>query len=923
MSGPPPPPTDNPQERFRAEAGAIVAAERGLTPSCRIKLADLARQIGLDEAQAQEVLRSFGGAPPSQSPAAKKFQRDVRKTLTSLAIAALTPLHESRLLEVARKKHALSDTEAEAIIAATAAELGVGRISSDEACATLDIMIADKLGDDEWLDYDSRETLYKAGERWGLSQEDVDSLVRHRLDQNRQGRKRQQWLQRGAIGGAAALVVVASLLLVTFLGRDRSAIVGPDAPGTPQAGGAPSKTRQRVDMPDWWTTNLALEIAALKREGGELAQAAGAVATEDSNKRPAAYERLVQFAVDSAKDERARRQVANLLGTLHALDPDEASAAEIRNAAFARIPTADAAPNFDPQALSDIREAALLPATLLGSPELTEARRTALLDEIQRSLGVSVTVEAPILEREKPLLAGISQRLYRQLIHAARHDPGEAAKAYPAIDSYARRDLPPADAERLEGEFLAAWLLSAAEEWTTLRDPLVLYVSSCQQANLFRLLDVYQRSTVPTLTEQLGRLLLTRVGAAAPPMEKKVTLAALRQALGVNSGGSSATGTERWQRLAERAEALLAAKQPENDDVRGQLEGVLRAAWLGNLAVMLAQGEANYPQFDKAIEEDEPALPPELMAGSDESSSEPPAGTPSAKSAKRDSPRSSTPSQAEVQRYVELLSKFEQHAPAQRVTAIRGLGILTSAVSDITPERAAPIARYLLAAKSDEEQQQLETAIGALRAWKHLRLAIADGLQGSRLKADQLVRMLGSLLGRSTPDVSDRAALKRMLLQDVLDSLGDVEAPAERGSEGERLAALLDDAATKLTDLYRERLRALGAAGEDFAGTDSPSRTLAKCAQRLQVKRTNNVTMPVADWSQQLIAVDYVAANDLQRTILMQNIWIDASLAHVPRHDSNRLAMTKATSPEAADAIAQLRQRELTSLKIWLLHQAE
>jgi hypothetical protein len=921
---PPPPPAENLQERFRAQAGAIVAAERGLTPSCRIKLADLARQIGLDEAQAQEVLRSFGGAAhPKQSPAARKFQRDVRKTLTSLAIAALTPLHEARLLDVARKKHALSESEAEAIIAATAAELGVGRISSEEACATLDGMIADKLETDEWLDGDSRETLYKAGERWGLSPEDVEVLIRHRLEQNRRGRKRQEWLQKAAIGGAAALAVVVVLLLVAVLNRKGKEVAGPQGPGAPSPGAAEPARPKQSGAPSWWTTDLALEVALLKRSGGEFAKATTSLASDDPAQRQAAYDRLVQLVLDPERDDVARQSAIKLLATAHALEPDDSAAAAVRTAILAQFPAPDAPLDPSPQALAHIREAALLPAALLSAKGLSAERKAALQEDVQRVYGVVLGSEAPLLDRERPLRGAISQRLYRQLIHAARREPQQAAEAYPAVDSYARRDLAPADAERLEGEFLSAWLLSAGEDWTALRDRLVLYVSTCQQANLFRLLDVYQRSAVATLTEQLGRMLLLRVGAAAPPSEKKVVLAALRQALGISGGKSSATAAERWQQLAQRADELLAAKEPAKEDARGQLAQALHAAWLGNLAIMLAQGEAYHAQFDKALEQEPPVLAAEPMPSSDEPSSEPAARP---RAGKRTPPRAGTPAQAELQRYAELLTRFEQHPPAQRVTAIRGLGILANTTPDISPDQAAPIARYLLAAKPDEERQQLETAVGPLRVWKHLRLAIADGLQGSRLKPEHLAAIVGPLIGREALDASDRAALKRVVLQDVLDSLGEAETPVLRGNESEQLATTLDDAAAKLTDLFRERLRTLGAASEELGGTDSPSRSLAKCVARLKTQSKKGAAKGGDLWQEQLAAAEYVAENDLRRTVFWQGLWLETCVERLTRSEPSHRSTAEriqARATEGANALAQLRARELASLQLWLLSRSE
>jgi hypothetical protein len=337
---------------------------------------------------------------------------------------------------------------------------------------------------------------------------------------------------------------------------------------------------------------------------------------------------------------------------------------------------------------------------------------------------------------------------------------------------------------------------------------------------------------------------------------------------------------------------------------------------------MLTQGEAYHAQFDKALEQDPPALAAEPMPSSDEPSSE---SATRSRGGKRAAPRTGTPAQVELQRYAELLARFEQHPPAQRVTAIRGLGLLANTTPDISPDQAAPIARYLLAAKPDEERQQLESAVSPLRVWKHLRLAIADGLQASRLKPEHLAAVVGPLIGREALDASDRAALKRVVLQDVLDSLGEAETPVLRGSESEQLATTLDDAAAKLTDLFRERLRTLGAASEDWGGADSPARALAKCVAllKLQIKRTAAKGGDL--WQEQVTAAQYVAENDLRRTVFWQGLWLDACVERLTRSEPSHRSAAEAIQARAtgANALAQLRARELASLQLWLLSRSE
>ena len=66
--------------RFRQQAAALIAHERGLTPACRIKLADVARSMGLAETQMEEAIRTLTAEPEAPpNPQAERFRRRLRK----------------------------------------------------------------------------------------------------------------------------------------------------------------------------------------------------------------------------------------------------------------------------------------------------------------------------------------------------------------------------------------------------------------------------------------------------------------------------------------------------------------------------------------------------------------------------------------------------------------------------------------------------------------------------------------------------------------------------------------------------------------------------------------------------------------------------------------------------------------------------
>src|SRR3954453_2140833 len=107
---------------FREQAAAIMASERGLTPSCRTKLAGVARRLGIADDQFDEALRSLAVAEPSAPPNAQadKFRRRLRKDLAA-GKAVIGPAIEAQILAAAKRKYGLNDSLAADVLAEVAA----------------------------------------------------------------------------------------------------------------------------------------------------------------------------------------------------------------------------------------------------------------------------------------------------------------------------------------------------------------------------------------------------------------------------------------------------------------------------------------------------------------------------------------------------------------------------------------------------------------------------------------------------------------------------------------------------------------------------------------------------------------------------------------------------------------------------------
>ena len=112
--------------QFRTQAAAIVAEQRGLTSSCLVKLAGLARQLGIPEDQTQAAIHTLDSSrsvPETvDAKAVHKFRKRLRKDLTGKK-KIIGPEIEARILANAKTKYALDERAARQDLAEVVAEL--------------------------------------------------------------------------------------------------------------------------------------------------------------------------------------------------------------------------------------------------------------------------------------------------------------------------------------------------------------------------------------------------------------------------------------------------------------------------------------------------------------------------------------------------------------------------------------------------------------------------------------------------------------------------------------------------------------------------------------------------------------------------------------------------------------------------------
>jgi hypothetical protein len=899
---------------FRQQGAAIVARERGLTSSCRIKLAGAAQSLGIADEQVEQAIRSLAAVEPNSPPnaQAEKFRRRLSKDLAGKSRTIIGPTIEAQILAAAKRKYGLDEEAAGQVLGEVAGELKLTRITASDAIQSLTAQIDQAAGDSAWLAREAWDRLRSAGGKWGLELEVIDELIEERLAANRTDYAlRSAWTRATLFGAGGAVlaagVIVAGLVLARSMKEDsRSAEAAPAA--------AMSATNNMPATPAWWDVELSVEMAHARSQVKELAPVCDLMRSNSAAQRTAGYERLIDQVRAAPENAELLAAAARLVAGCHALEPDENAASRLRAALLGLLPSVDASLPASAVHWSIPFWAAETSSAALDRRGSKSERTAALADDLSAALGAAIDPAMPRAERQRLLRERTALAAYRQLAAAANRQPANVAGLYPALAQRAAIILSEDERLRAETALLIEALPAAGRNWKVYERPLVRCISSPDPIYALRLIDALRRATDARLVEHLSKLLIVRAGARPKSAGKKDVIAAVRQAL---AGGASLTAADRWATLEDEAQAALAA--PAAADERQRLAQTVALTQLTTLAIALAQGEAGFASFDAGL-----AHPRALDgARSGEASAEP------ALSFSKPAVRSLTKSQQrDLARYIETLARHNDGARPEREAALRGLAALGDETADITPQQATPIANYLLAEKSADEHAKTLTALAELRRWNHLRLAVADGLATAKIGPDRLLDIAAALVGSDVRPGQSADDLRRLLMTTVQ---GDLD---ENSSHSQPLAGgpALDRAESIIADSYRRRAGLLNATPAAVSAATGPAQALELCIAALDESQTrgNASDSPADRLPHVLKAAKYLANDDLRYCVAVQRLLVERSARRLAARRPERAGAARQIAAEslasyaaAPSALAQLHDQESALLKLWMLYAPE
>jgi hypothetical protein len=507
--------------------------------------------------------------------------------------------------------------------------------------------------------------------------------------------------------------------------------------------------------------------------------------------------------------------------------------------------------------------------------------------------------------------AALSLLLFQHLVSAAPHHPASAPVLHKFLTEHGRLPTAPEQREPLEAAYLAALLPVSEANWRDHQELLTQLVRSKNPLVTLRMADLLVKVSNRGLQSLLAEELVRHTGAKPKTSDPKEVARCVRQTLGAAGASSAQSQEDRWDVLRLEADKPLSAKPPAAANHAELLKETVELARLATLATALSQGEAGIPVFDELLAPKKPKEQEEKDAFAEETKP----------AIAKQRPLSNREKQ-QVELMVTTLRAYHEHLPIQRVGSLRSLAQLAPNVPDLSYEQAFAVCRYLLAEKADDEQESIHTLVPHFKAWKQLRLALADQVEGTKLTATQVQDMVNGLLGDSAFVGSDSP--RRVLLLSVQRDLG-------TGKSDSGNTPSVQQAAEQLAESYRARARLAGVASADLSAAESPGQVLELLVQTVAKTGGEKKTTIRGDAgiTEQLAAARFLGTTDLRKTVLLQRLIIRAAAERITalRPRQAELAALIVSSLETADAkaenlLVQLYHGEAATLKLGMLYGA-
>jgi len=849
---------------------------------------------------------------PRQLERREAFRSYLRRTLAQLPNGIVTFKTHRRLVEAGSLFHGVAPQWIQPTINEVASEIGSRFTSREQAVEHVVALVDALLEENAAIDSASRGHVYAEGTRWGLDPIDVEAIFRRGLQRVRlQMELRQQRVRRFAsLAGTVLISVVVVLVSLFFLNLPVRMPARSEKVETHIVPRHESTARSQPDAAAaaWWSPTLSATAHRVATSHADLRAILEQACGADASGRGEAYARLVSHCLQAVEPDEDSGDLAALLAAWYAGEPAASAARRIPEQLLGPLIAADHRLPDEPVGARAAFWSARTAARIWKAPDLPPQRAQELSTLLATALDEPCDPTLELAPLENQCVAALARRYFAELPRIAREDADAALRVYRVLVAETANRVDRATLDQLDVDYLAAVLPALGPQWQDYRDVLRRMSFSRDTAVIQKLLEIWQQATEAPLREHLADAFRQRLELGAESMTDAELAETVRMSLEIKT---KETFDERWQRVADQADAALRAPR-EISDEQARLQQIVQQTYLATLACALAQGEqaaasfqdleAQGPERHSLEHDPDPAEPVRPFVGPYPLS----AGL-------------------VVKQHIDSLVDARQ--AEQRLGLLRLVANVADTLADVDLASGQKLAAYLLAPKETDEQQQLLASASKLTRWNAVRLGMADHLAESGDLDPQATAVLRSALGPSVSVAteSDRQQARRQLLVMVAADLQH----AVTTEDGQ--LSTIGRHGRAIGDLYRVQAQLLQVPADQFETAPWTSAVLAAMITHLaaQLDRTQLSAVEqerLAALPHELLAAEFVAANDVQYTVMLERIWLRVLASHVAGRvpvaaDTSQAIVQETLAVEATrdHVLDQLHDLETGILRLWML----
>ena len=736
---PPKPPnselTDPLLESLLAKARPVIASERGLNTRSRVKIQSIGKKMNLPAAVIDQAMQLLHGLPPVQgnedSPYELSFTKVMQEKISGIPGGILTTRIEDKAVSIGQRKYELSEVQARKIIRRVAEEVGVPRVTLNEAERHIEQEIADMIGEQTYLVGDVKKRLVKNGRRLGVSEDQIQAMIRRHLQFNFQQVKNEQkltdrlWIIAGCIVAGTAVALFVFYQIHQARQEEQSTREDSSHPASKLA--TPGTTEDFVQSPEWWTDSLKVLLQKTRLKVKGFVTLHERMKSKDAGQRRKAYRDLFSLDEGQVNPAAIQGRLTQVMPLIYQLEPDIDAALGILDGVQAccvfpagKIPLS---PHFFVKAFWAVE---VLNDSLEGGT-LTDQKLDALQERVKEISGRTFDLYLSQMPRFEKVQRALSGKYLEELIDIGPSFPETSPALYGKLEELIRGQLNDDQLQEYRYRFLVAFLRFEPGRWDQAAALLEAAIDEATVSQLSFFIDLMDSSDVQALQFFLQERLENRAGFGGGFSTVDESVERLRNYFDLSAESDLPVVTAHGPRIGQLIKefTLRCLAQDENIGKPQLAQLWAEATYLTTLIAIADSADpelidrmllAGFPDLNSADYFSALVGVENFSAGKDELNN----GRPEPGSSEDRFQRQ------KLHSVLTQLKQFRILTPEKRLACLAVVRNVSPLVNRLNVEDATILARYLISRKSSQERSAVLETVPNLQHLPRLLIALAD-----------------------------------------------------------------------------------------------------------------------------------------------------------------------------------------------------